>query len=239
VTTKPPLLSRLKLRLAGLPRSPRELDLGLRLWAAYRRLGWFAGGAAGPSSGTGEPLPWWTYPAILWLDGHLRGRGAAAGRCLEFGAGASTSWLARRFGRVVSVEHDAAWFGRLDRRRPANVDLRHVPDADPERYLAAVDEEEAWDLVVIDGRHRTACLARALARLPPDGLVLLDNSDRSRYAEAIRSVRRPDVRRIDFFGLSPGVAHLSCTSVFVHRDLDLAVEPPASFGHDLTTYRPL
>jgi hypothetical protein len=140
---------------------------------------------------------------------------------------------------VVSVEHDAAWFGRLDRRRPANVDLRHVPDADPERYLAALDEEEAWDLVVIDGRHRTACLARALARLPPDGLVLLDNSDRSRYAEAIRSVRRADVRRIDFFGLSPGVAHLSCTSVFVHRDLDLAVEPPASFGHDLTTYRPL
>jgi len=239
VTTKPPLLSRLKLRLAGLPRSPRELDLGLRLWAAYRRLGWFAGGSAGPRSGTGEPVPWWTYPAILWLDGHLRAAGGDAGRCLEFGSGASTSWLARRFGKVVSVEHDAAWFDRVDRRRPPNVDLRLVSGGDPERYLAALDEGDPWDLVVIDGLHRSACLPRALGRLAPGGLVLLDNSDRTGYADAIRAARRPDVWRIDFYGLSPAVAHLSCTSVFAHRELDSGAEPPASFGHDLTTYRPL
>jgi len=171
--TVPSLLARLRLRFAALPRTPRELDRGLRLWAAYRRLGWFASGAHGARLGKGEPVPWWTYPARLWLADHLAALPAAPGACLELGAGSSTSWLARRFERVVSVEHDERWFQRVRAERPRNVEIRRVDAADLDGYLAAFGEREHWDLVVVDGLHRAAALARAVAQLDDRGLALL------------------------------------------------------------------
>ncbi|HEX2163636.1 MAG TPA: class I SAM-dependent methyltransferase, partial [Thermoanaerobaculia bacterium] len=228
------------LRLAGLPRSPRELDLGLRLWAAHRRLGWFASGAGGARSASGEPLPWWTYGALLWLDGHLAAAPRPGAACLELGAGSSTLWLARRFERVVSLEHDERWVRRLSARVPANVELRLVDAADEAGYLAAFDERAGgWDLVVIDGLHRTAALARAVEGLAGDGLVLLDDSDRPQYAEAIRAVHRRGLSRIDFHGFAPAVAHLRCTSIFGPPGLATRAEAPAWFGHSLRSYRDL
>jgi len=41
------------------------------------------------------------------------------------------------------------------------------------------------DLIVIDGRAREACLDKALTRLAPGGLVVLDNVDRARYRDAL------------------------------------------------------
>ena len=88
-----------------------------------------------------------------------------------------------------------------------HVSLRHVPPvpvtdgvpATPSRrhghrgldftdYVRAIDGVDGeFDLVVVDGRAREACLHAAIPRLAPDGLVVFDNSNRRRYAEAIRS----------------------------------------------------
>jgi hypothetical protein len=235
--TRPSLLARLGLRLAGLPRGPQELDRGLRLWAAYRRLGWFASGRHGARSSGGEPVPWWTYGARLWLEGHLAARAEPPAACLELGAGSSTLWLARRFARVVSVEHDARWFERVRAHMPGNVDLRRSDAADPEAYLAAIGEGERWDLAVVDGLHREAALRRAVDRLHEDGLVLLDDSDRPAYAEAVAEVHRQGVARVDFYSFAPAVAHLRCTSIFSRRGLRSAAPAPSFFGHGLGDYR--
>lgn len=234
--TRPSLLARLGLRLAGLPRSPGELDRGLRLWAAYRRLGWFASGPAGARSAAGEPVPWWTYAARLWLDDHLAALPEPPRTCLELGAGSSTAWLARRFARLVSLEHDARWVERVRTALPAGVDLRLV-DAGVDAWLAAIDEGERWDLVVVDGLHRPACLGRALARLDDEGLVLLDDSDRPQYADAVAEAHRQGVVRTDFYGFAPAVAHLRCTSLFSRRGLRSRAAAPSFFGHGLGGYR--
>ncbi len=105
-------------------------------------------------------------------------------RVFEYGSGASTFWLADRATEVHSVEHHRG-FGEMMARR-AGADLRHVtlrivepvasaqpavPSAkegheglDFAATCASIDEVPGeFDLVVVDGRAREACLAAARA----------------------------------------------------------------------------
>ena len=146
-------------------------------------------------------VPWWTFDSVDRVADFLARRPGA--RVFEWGSGASTLWLAARAGSVHSVEHDAGWAEALLPRLPANVDLVVVsPTPSPapvigsakpghagldfSSYVAAIDGVDgAFDVIVIDGRAREACLQRAITRLAPDGLIVFDNVDRQRYRDAI------------------------------------------------------
>lgn len=51
-------------------------------------------------------------------------------------------------------------------------------------YIAAIDEfeDESFDLIAIDGRERVGRLVHAVPKLKPGGMLLLDDSNRQRYA---------------------------------------------------------
>ncbi|WP_136637361.1 class I SAM-dependent methyltransferase [Pseudooceanicola onchidii] len=147
-------------------------------------------------------LPWWTFDAVEEVEAFLAARPQA--RVFEWGSGASTLWLSKRAGEVVSVEHDPQWFGMVTERLTAlqNVRLRHAPaeatgdvaSRKPgfegqffDRYVAAIREEDGlFDLIVIDGRAREACLEEAKLRLAPGGVIVLDDFKRDRYRVAAR-----------------------------------------------------
>lgn len=150
-------------------------------------------------------VPWWTYGAAARVAAHLADLGGSA-RVFEYGSGASSVWLGRRAASVTSVEHDprfAEVVRALARAAGVAVDLLEVPpeqSADPrvpsgrrgeegldyEAYVRAIDRVPGeLDLVVVDGRARGACLEAAARRLAPGGLVLLDDSQRPRYAGAV------------------------------------------------------
>jgi len=181
-------------------------------------------------------VPWWTYCAIDRVEGFLRRRPGA--RVFEYGSGASTIWLSRRAGHVTSIEHHADWYARMQealtmRPEGATVDLRLVaPDAAPDpdalyrsakagaagrsfaAYARSIDEAGGrFDLVVVDGRARPACLQHALGRLAPDGLIVFDNSNRGRYRASLASVGLP-VRR--FAGRAPALPHPDETALLGH-----------------------
>lgn len=146
-------------------------------------------------------VPWWTFDSADRVADWLRDHPGA--RVFEWGSGASTLWLAARAGEVHSVEHHAGWAEVLAPRLPANVSLRvvepvttatpAVPSAKPGHsgldfadYVAAIDDVPGdFDVVVIDGRAREACLSRAVERLAPGGIIVFDNVDRRRYVDAI------------------------------------------------------
>jgi len=148
-------------------------------------------------------LPWWTLAAVKEADEFLQSRGEA--RVFEYGSGASTIWLARRAASVVSIEHDRVWHEEVSKRLEAYPNARlKLVEADPEpvtgyvsdkpgwqgrsfrQYASAIDDEAGeFDLIVIDGRARAACLAHAHNRLAPGGMILFDNSGRDRYRTAI------------------------------------------------------
>ena len=129
---------------------------------------------------------------------------------LEFGSGASTVWLARRASSVHSVEHDDFWAGRVRDMLGRTPGLRgtpqlHVPAVpgspapvvpsgapsgrglDFEAYVdLPAGLGTTFDLVLVDGRAREESLLRALPLLAPDGLALLDDSQRARYQPTLR-----------------------------------------------------
>lgn len=145
--------------------------------------------------------PWWTFEAADDVERFLVSRPQA--RVFEWGSGASTVWLAARAGPVTSVEHDADWAATMRDVLPTNVTLtvvepglagpRSLRSAKPgfegldfTDYVAAIDEVPGpFDLIVIDGRAREACLARAVPCLAPGGVIVFDNVDRARYRDAI------------------------------------------------------
>ena len=150
-------------------------------------------------------VPWWTYDAIGKVEAFLQARPNA--RVFEWGSGASTVWLAKRAGSVVSIDHDAPWVEfsapRLAEQGNAQVELVPAdarPDPDPQflsgkpgyagqtfrAYVDAIERHEGlFDLIVIDGRARATCLEKAVGRLAQGGLIVFDNSHRSRYRKAI------------------------------------------------------
>jgi hypothetical protein len=179
-------------------------------------------------------LPWWTYPAIDEVDAFLAARSGDA-RIFEYGSGASSVWLGRRAKEVHSVEHSGEFDDFL---RPAlaevpSVHLRHVEA--PQRgeaarvqsqrfghegldfadYVASIDDVGGqFDLVVVDGRARAACLRQAIPHLAPDGVIVFDNSNRSRYQEAILTSGLAATRHR---GWVPSLPYQSETTLLRHR----------------------
>jgi hypothetical protein len=149
-------------------------------------------------------VPWWTYGAIDAVEAWMADRSPPA-RVFEYGSGSSTVWLARRAREVHSVEHHR---GFADNLRPLLkdagqvtlhvVEARRTPEPvvrsgkegceglDFADYVACIHSVGGvFDLIVIDGRSRAACLLAARTHIAADGLIVFDNSWRRRYRTAI------------------------------------------------------
>lgn len=58
-----------------------------------------------------------------------------------------------------------------------------------------------FDIVFVDGRARVSCTALSIDKIKPHGWLVLDNSERVEYKEAL--VLLKDWRQLDFFGHGP------------------------------------
>lgn len=155
-------------------------------------------------------LPWWNVHATQKVEAFLARR--ANVRVFEYGAGASTAWLARRAANVISVEHHAEWQKLISPmvERLGNARL-WGRELDGDAYVGAIDEAGGeFDLIVVDGRRRVECLARALPHLRKDGIILFDDSGRRRYRAAIRDCGLKEDRH---FGRSYCVPYPDFTSI--------------------------
>jgi hypothetical protein len=172
-------------------------------------------------SAIAEEMPWVPFVARRWLEHRLRPDMEA----FEWGSGGSTFFFARRVARVVSVEHDEAW-GRIVRSRleaqdVRNCDYRLAPGEagrasagfgsghrgaehlDFENYVREIERfpDECFDVVMIDGRARLACLELSWSKVGVGGIVFLDNSDYPRYQQGLGCPA--NFRRQDFSGVLP------------------------------------
>ncbi len=90
-----------------------------------------------------------------------------------------------------------------------------VHPEDSEAYAAAVNEMPGEiDLVSIDGRDRVRSVLRAIERLSPRGVLVLDDAERPQYAPALAALAAAGFRAIEFWGISAGYASNKCTTVF-------------------------
>ncbi|QZH75086.1 MAG: class I SAM-dependent methyltransferase [Erythrobacter sp.] len=134
---------------------------------------------------TALDLPWWNVTATREVADFLAA--TKNSRVFEYGSGASTVWLARRAAEVISVEHDRDWHRIIEPLVAGTGNATVLPrDLQGSDYIDAIATAGGqFDLVVIDGRRRNDCLQSALPFLKPGGIVLFDDTSRSRYRVAI------------------------------------------------------
>lgn len=163
-----------------------------------------------PVDANGQPLPWYTYPAIAYL----KGINTRALSVLEWGCGFSTLFWAQRAESVLSIEHDPSWAQSIS-SRVGGLNVRIQVERDLECYVNAPLGRQ-FDVVVIDGLRRRACARHVPSLLAADGFVILDNSDW--LPSTCEVLRTAGLLQVDFHGFGPLNDYPWCTSVFFGRD---------------------
>ncbi len=176
------------------------------------QIGWFKSVEEQlPVDRDGNCLPWFTYPAISFLNGKIQSDMTV----FEYGSGNSTLWWSQRVSKVISYEHDFGWYSSLKERFPSNVTYRHCDLEYGGKYCKAIlGYNERFDIVVIDGRDRVNCAKNSLGALRGNGLIIWDNSDREKYQEGYSYLMQNGFRRLDFEGNGPINTCKWCTSIF-------------------------
>jgi hypothetical protein len=194
-------------------------------------------------------LPWTTFTAIEHLQTHLRsgmkvfefGSGGSTLFFIRQGAVVSSVehekiWHERVVRELASLKisgHDV----RFVPPEPA-LETQPGDPSDPEvyatsdevwrkysfrNYAACIDAHapETFDVILVDGRARPACVRHALPRLKPGGLLVLDNSERAEYARAMALVDQMKWPRTDCIGPGPCNRYFWRTTIWQKPEKDL------------------
>lgn len=171
-----------------------------------------------------DGLPWITYDATRYLSKIV----TPESRVFEYSSGGSTIYFAKKAKEVISVEHDKLWYEKakkdlkkldLDnynylfkppKKLHTNQEILHdyyhswrEQGVSFEDYVKTIDDypDNYFDIISVDGRSRVACVKEAYSKVKAGGYILLDNSDRKDYFEAILFLNSKNCVQHDFFGL--------------------------------------
>lgn len=140
--------------------------------------------------------PWLTKDANQFLDSFLKQDDVG----LEFGSGRSTIWIARRVGRLHSVETNPQWSVRvsqmLEQANLLNVAYEQISgeneqelEAEHERLISEI-VDSSLDFCLVDGDCRGICALLSTRKLRPGGILIIDNVERYLPSASISPVAR-------------------------------------------------
>lgn len=176
--------------------------------------------------GQGAPIPWITYPAIMFFEQLDLG----AWRIFEYGSGNSTLYWASKVREIRSVESSRDYYEALAPRLPTNASISFAAGLD---YAQASRKGAPYDMIVIDGRWRFDSAMEALKNVSSNGVIVLDNSER--FPVVCQHFTDAGFIQIDFSGYGPINWFTWTTSVFLSRSVNLPsakpYRPRATPGH--------
>ncbi len=167
----------------------------------------------------GNELPWMTYPFIEFLKQKLQSQHTV----FEFGCGNSTIFFAQKVKRVVAVETDEVWFEmvreKLRQKNLDNVELLLMKDAfDSADYENLAKNYDAkFNFIVVDSIKRNECCRASIDALAPEGMIVLDDSERANYKKIFDFFAAVGFVRQDFYGIEPGRLRVKGSSVLVRN----------------------
>ena len=177
------------------------------------KYGWYRSFRQGrPINASGEPIPWFTYPAIDYLMSFDLSQRSV----FEWGAGYSTLFWCKRAKRVVSIETDTAWHLEISKLVAPSCTIHLLPP-DISVYCGFVDQYDCFDIIVVDGPGETrfGCCRKAVNHISADGLIILDNSDS--WPQCAAFLRTCNLIQVDFTGFAPLSVNAHTTSIFLTR----------------------
>lgn len=167
----------------------------------------------------GQPIPWYTYPAIEYISQF----DLTAMNIFEYGCGNSSLFWASRAKKVVSIENNQEWYNKILDKAPENLELL-LRDT-REEYINCIDDFDLkFDIIVIDGAYRYDTSEKALSRISSNGLIIIDNSDRAvafdEYSSATRLLRKEGFIQADMSGFGPLNRYTWTTSFFFTKEFN-------------------
>lgn len=126
------------------------------------------------------PYPWLHPAAVCYLDALLDHNMDV----IEHGCGGSTLWLARRVRTVTAHEKNKSWVDKITALGLDNVTILHG--------IWAGTDSKQYDMLFVDGfNHDRPMWIRAAPRMvKPGGIVVVDNTEREQYQEALAELQR-------------------------------------------------
>ena len=201
-------------KLIGLLKHPSVLRFLLSSYFSgyLKEIGWFnAFEIQQPVDEDFRPIAWVTYPFLHFIEPRLK----YVRSIFEYGSGNSTLYYSKFGVNLVSVEHDYRWYEKIRNTMPDNVELHYVELSSDGKYAKFCTElDKKFDIIIVDGRDRVNCLKSSLKSLTDNGVVVLDDSERDKYKSGIEFLIENGYRKIDFWGISPGLFYKKCTSIF-------------------------
>lgn len=165
-------------------------------------------------------------------------------RVFEWGSGESTLFFLSLGAEVISIEHDAEWYGKIGERlfqlsmedchvvpyhdgtigsNPANP--IHYKSASTElgevnfkKYASIIDAYKGskFDLILVDGMARASCLYHAASHVAENGCIILDNAERDYYMQNVAFLFE-GWERILFEGYGPILDYQWKTLVLINK----------------------
>ena len=191
-----------------------------------------------------EPLkndfPWITFKAQNFLHSILQKNMVV----FEYGSGSSTLYFSRRVEKIFSIEHHRDWFDYVQQviseQAIKNADCKLIePETLNENqvsnYISSSSDDENknfepyvknidafpdgyFDIVVVDGRSRTACIAHANGKIKQGVYLIVDNSERTYYFDGNDFLfNEKEWEAFHFIGPVPYSFGFSKTSFFQKR----------------------
>ncbi len=164
-----------------------------------------------PVDKEGNSLPWFTLGFISFLEPRLDNNI----KIFEYGAGNSTIYFSTRIKNLISIESDSAWLNQLKPKLPQHCIIESVTSADPGAYSKRIfDFDQKFDIVIVDAIFRNESMINCIPALSERGVIILDDSEREEYQSTINEMLKLGFKKIDFWGMAPGVTFNKCTSIF-------------------------
>lgn len=154
----------------------------------------------------GNPIPWMTYPAIEFLEKTI----TKDHDIFEFGCGASTLFFAKRVRKVCGLETSAKWLEitkkMLKEEDFDNVEITLMEDGfDNHAYEHfAKNVGSKFDFIIVDSLKRFKCVQNSISALKPNGIIILDDSERKSYRKMFEFLAENGFQTKSFEGIAPG-----------------------------------
>jgi hypothetical protein len=163
-----------------------------------------------PVDAENNPLPWMTHSFIHFIENRLTKEFSI----FEYGSGNSTLYFASRVKFVTSLEHNEEWFQKMKKKIPSNVALTFNEFPSEEYSSSVMRTKDKYDIIIDDAMDRVNVIYNSIESLTVGGVFILDDSEREDYQEGIELLLKNNFKKLDFWGLAPGVLFNKCTTVF-------------------------
>lgn len=183
--------------------------------------GWYSSLVAGkPIHADGTEMPWLNYGVFNFLKERLHKDHVL----FEYGSGASTLYFSKKVKQVISVEHDKSWYEKVRMQLPPNAEIHFETLDENGNYAKKIlDFDQQFDIVLIDGRDRLNCIKNAVSKLSESGVIILDNSNRDKYASIFAWPGLKEFKHITFTGILPGGFKPDASTVFYRNNNCLGI----------------